>query len=272
MTVHWLIQRNQGDPFFVDSMKDVLEDLGIPCHLVDLKGFSPDIPEVPGLPAGSAVVCYGPSFVPRALSRSDWQPGIFFSAETFRWSAFRTGWDGLMLSRNAEVLPLAQARTRLCDGVRLFIRPDEDSKAFDGGVHDRASLDAALDAARRPDGSPLSTDDTPVVLAAPETVEAEWRLFIVERAVVAASEYRRFGRPSTQGFVPNAAIDLGFAAVERWAPAPVFCLDIALTTDGEGPRYSIVEANCFAAARFYAADSVRIVRAVTDHANTVSAV
>ena len=256
--VHWLIQANQRDALAVSGTCEALDDMGTPWHLVTLQPFAPEIPPVPALPAGVPVVCYGPGFVPRTLNHPHLRPGIFFDDAAFRWSAFQTHWAELMLSQDGRVLPLGEALevlARLAPGERRFVRPDEDSKAFDGGLHDHASLAAATAKAR-------VTPATPVVLASPTPVDAEWRTFVVGGEVVAASVYRREGRPAAQGYVPDAVIDLALESVRRWAPASAVCVDMARS----GERYGVVEANCINAARFYAANGRRILQALTEHA------
>lgn len=141
-------------------------------------------------------------------------------------------------------------------GAKSFVRPDEDSKAFDGGLFDAKSMAETIDLALM---RGLLQPDTPVVVAEPVPVDAEWRTFIVGGEVVAASSYRRDGVGDINLHVPHAVVDLAFEAAERWLPADIFCLDIALS----GGRYGIVEANCFNASRFYGADAAAVLSAVS---------
>jgi hypothetical protein len=53
-------------------------------------------------------------------------------------------------------------------------------------------------------------------------------------------------------------LDLVDAALARWSPAAVTCIDVA----SSGDHFGIVEANCFNAARFYAADAATVLAAV----------
>jgi hypothetical protein len=77
---------------------------------------------------------------------------------------------------------------------------------------------------------------------------------------VGCSEYRRFGRPSIDGAVPHAAIELASELASRWSPADVYCLDLA----SSGERIGVLEANCFNGSRFYGAVVERVLRAVNE--------
>lgn len=243
----WLVQANPRDRALRDAIVDALDALGEEHHAVELVPFSPALPELPFPDDGRRIVCMGPGFVPR-VTASRWRPGIWFEAATFRWSAMAAHWGDAMVMRDAEV---ASARDVLAalDGPR-FVRPDADSKVFDGGVFDDA---AALARA-------LGTHDreVAVVHGAVVPIDAEWRCFVVDGAVVDASEYRRAGRAAFHRGAPPRVIDLVEAAAARWVPAPVTCIDVAAS----GDRFGIVEANCFNAARLYAADARTVLAAV----------
>jgi hypothetical protein len=155
-----------------------------------------------------------------------------------------------MLSSDGRIMSLSDARDFLRNGTKAFVRPDSDSKSFDGGVYDASGLVAATPEIR-------VAPTTPVIVASPCTIDAEWRFF-VDREIVGCSEYRRWGRPSLDGSVPHVAIDLAAEVATRWSPADVYCLDLAASRD----RIGVVEANCFNASRFYAAVVERVLRAV----------
>lgn len=151
-------------------------------------------------------------------------------------------------------MSLAAAVRIMGQGSKAFVRPDGDTKLFDGGVYDSTAL-------RNSVNPQLVPEDTPVVVASAVEIDAEWRFFMVEGQVVACSQYRRWGMPSFDGAVPHAAMEMAAELATRWSPAKVFCLDLASARG----RIGVVEANCFNAARFYAADVPRIVSAVSDH-------
>ena len=248
--IHWIIQENQGDSDTVRRMVSALESDGHVPHLVWLTK-SLDVPPIPDLPDDAAIVCHGQGFTTRALHHPRLKHGLFFDPEKFKWSAFRAGWQEAMLSSDGRIMSLSDARNLLRNGATAFVRPDSDSKVFDGGVYDASGLSSAT-----PEMCVLPT--TAVMVASPCTIEAEWRFFIVDREIVGCSEYRRWGRPSIDGAVPQVAIDLAAELACRWLPADVYCLDLAAS----GDRIGVVEANCFNPSRFYAAVVERVLRAV----------
>ena len=248
--VHWVIQENQRDPEGVRAILQALESDGHVPHLVWLSKDA-CVPAIPDLPDFAPLVCHGPGFVTRALHHARLRPGLFFDPATFCWSAFHSGWKEKMLSVDGQVMSLSAAQDLLSKGTEAFIRPDSDSKIFDGRVYDAFGFSAV---ARR-----ISNRDTiSVMLASPVEIEAEWRFFIVENAVVGCPEYRRWGRFSTQGSVPHAAIELAAELASLWSPAEIYCIDLAATSD----RIGVVEANCFNASRMYAAVIPRVLGAV----------
>jgi hypothetical protein len=252
--VQWLLQSNHPNLTAIRDIECILREQGHAVHMVSLKARSTELPDLGMLDKVIPTICYGPSFVPRAFGCADLDPGIFFDPTTFCWSAFQSGWRGLMLSEG-QVVPASEVAD-LVGNKRVFARPDEDSKAFDGGLFDSQSMAETITHAMSRN---LIQPDSLVVMADPVPVEAEWRTFVVGTRVVAASSYRKDGIGDLNLHVPYAVVDLAFEASALWTPAEVFCLDIA---QSEG-RYKIVEANCFNAARFYAADAATILAEVS---------
>ena len=252
----WLLQSNHPNLSAIREIERILVDQGCPVHMAALKGRSTEMPDISALDASQPVICYGPSFVPRAFGHPDLDPGIFFDPATFRWSAFQSEWGADVMLSSGRVVGAFEAADLIGRG-RAFVRPDEDSKAFDGGLFDRGEMMNVIKGAT---ASGLLQPDTSVVVAEPVDVDAEWRTFIVGGEVVAASSYRFAGQGDVGLHVPHTVIDMAFEAAARWMPSDVFCLDIALS-DG---RYGIVEANCFNASRFYGADASAILSSVTD--------
>lgn len=254
--VHWIIQENQDDSTEVSRLAQAIESEGHVVHLVHLTK-SLDIPPIPNLPDDAPTVCHGPGFVTRAPLSARLKSGLFFYPETFRWQSFLKAWGDAMLSRDGRVMAFRDAQSLLRNGATAFVRPDADSKLFEGAVYDSNGLSAAADKAE-------ISPETHVVVASPLNLEAEWRFFVVDREIVGCSEYKRWGRPFTNGVVPHRAIEFAMDLALRWSPAEIYCLDLAATTD----RIGVVEANCFNASRFYRTVIERVVRAVSEYVSS----
>jgi len=130
----WLIQENRDDRRAVREVQDILDQLEVRWIGVEIDFKSMALPAIAELSEGDLVLCWGPSFVRRWDHSSPfWRIGCIFDPLSFRWSQFREHWQGLMLCANAEVSTVSDLRSNL--PMRpTFIRPDADSKAFDGGV------------------------------------------------------------------------------------------------------------------------------------------
>ncbi len=245
----WILQANLRDRALLAELQASLTAAGTEFCTVPVQPFVPELPALPVATDGRPVVCYGASFVPRVARYATWQPGIFFDEATFRWSVMQQHWGDLMFAADGSAMTLAAACDVLAStGATCFVRPDADNKSFDGGLFDAA----ALQQLRVP-------SDEAVVVAQNRAIDAEWRCFVVAGDIVAASEYRRNGQPSFHPDAPMRVMDVAMAAIERWNPAPVYALDLARSGDTIG----VIEANCFSAARFYAADVATVVGAIT---------
>jgi len=234
----WLIQKNHDDRRAVLEIQDILDDLDVRWMEFDIDFKSRSLPIPDGIRAEDIIICHGPSFIPR-VDHSDpfWAVGCVFDPTSFRWSQFQVHWTDLMLSTDGAVATTQQLRTCL-PTKPVFVRPDSDSKQFDGAVrspHELAELLALL------------PDDIDVVSALPVEIEAEYRVFIIGSEIVAASQYRKNGSAAFDGFIPNQVIDLAIEADTRWRPKEAYVLDIAKS----GSHYGIIEANCITAARYY---------------------
>src|SRR5215472_13531067 len=116
ISVHWVIQENQGDRDGVRRLVQALESGGHVPYLVWLTR-SLDVPAIPDLPDDAPIVCHGQGFVTRALHHPRLKPGLFFDPEQFQWSSFRSGWKGAMLSSDGQIMALSDAREFLRNGA-----------------------------------------------------------------------------------------------------------------------------------------------------------
>src|SRR5262249_4825050 len=145
----------------------------------------------------------------------------------------------LMLNVDMEVCTVAELVHRpYLPERRLFIRPNDDFKDIAGQTMTFAEYQAWASNLKDTTETKM-TLHSELAISSPKEIRAEWRLFIVDRRVVAASQYRPADAAS--GFAPPEVNEFGERAAALWSPAPVFVMDVARTSDG----LKIIELNCF---------------------------
>ncbi len=254
--VRWFIQTKLGSARDLSALTQALDGLGVTWSPVELVPFSDEIPDAP---TDRLAVFYGATTLVRNVARAGrWRPGVYFDEARFAFEALLAGYGDLLLNADSEVLTVRALLARdTADDAEFFVRPAADLKEFTGGVMRFGALRVWGDGLAGTVG-PLSLD-TRVQLATPKNVRREWRTILVGGRVVAASRYRTAGRLDPSDDVPDEVRDFAEGCAARYAPAPVFTLDVGEVTEG----LRVVETNCFHSSGFYACDARAIARAVT---------
>ena len=257
--VRWAIQTNLGSADDVAKLTAFLERLGVPWVPLRVIPFDDTPPDVPG---DGAVVFYGSTTLMRNVAREGrWSPGVFFDEARFAFEALRDGYGDALLNAASEVVSVGDFVARELDpDAEFFVRPAGDLKEFQGAVHAFREL-AGWREGLASSAGPLGLD-TRIQVARPVEVFAEWRTVVVEGRVVASSQYRSHGRLKVTGEVPAEVTEFATEMAARYAPAPVFVLDVGAVEAG----LRVVETNCFNSAGFYWCDLHAIARAVTAYA------
>lgn len=141
----------------------------------------------------------------------------------------------------------------------IFVRPQHDTKSLVGQVWTAGEFKKWCQEAKL--GSYAEVNgDTPIVVATPYGIDAEWRLFIVDNQIISASQYHKAGRLFKSQGAPDGVLKFAQTVMERWNPAPAYVLDICESAK----NYYIMEVQGFNSAGHYAADINKVVCAVND--------
>lgn len=145
----------------------------------------------------------------------------------------------------------------------FFIRPCLDSKSFTGEVLDRKEFAEWRDKVLK-SGATID-EDTPVMIAEPTQINAEYRFFIVDGKVITGSIYKLDGRAMTLPWNRNTTVPIDTEITEfvreraaQWSPARGYVLDVARTP--MGPK--VIEINNLNSAGFYKCDISLILQAI----------
>lgn len=121
----------------------------------------------------------------------------------------------------------------------------------------------ALDEDEIPKGS--LRHDTLLMLTKPVRILREWRLWVVDGRIVTYSHYKDGSRVVHRHEIDDDALDFGQRMVDiNPGYSQAYVIDVCRTEEG----LKLLETNCLNAAGFYAADLVKLARAIDGLART----
>lgn len=141
---------------------------------------------------------------------------------------------------------------------RIFIKPDANNKIFNAQLLDKEFVPHFFRDVIKQNNISLSTK---IITCAPKKVDKEWRFFVVDKKVVAGSQYKENGSIDIDPYFPENAFDFAQEVANHWQPAPVWVLDVCLS---EGKYYAL-EIGPFNYAGLYKAKISNIVDAINEY-------
>ena len=254
------MQTNMGSQSDIQAYVQGVRESGANVLEVEHKPFSDELPK---MDIDGPVVIYGAVSFIRAVQKSGLYPlGVFGNPETFTYEAWAENY-GSMLLNSPDGIELTTIGA-FCSDMRdpeedIFVRPQHDTKSLVGTVWLAGKFKAWCVEASKGDFAEVDAD-TPILVAKPYGIEAEWRLFIVDGKVAGASQYFKKGRLHKSPGAPQDILDFAEKVIAKWNPAPAYTLDLCRSA---GNCY-IVEAQGFNSAGHYACDIKKVAEAVND--------
>lgn len=255
--MHWILH----DRFFSNNasehLLETLQRLDLPYSLHKVVPFVGELIPAPEL-AHHNVICFGAYSMRHAARRYGWSPGVF-DLHDVSFPVQLAHWGKHLLNAGATVCRFADARF---DAATLFVRPVHDSKDFAGKLYDRDEfIRWQQQVCAMEDADPASLNaNTLIQLSPPQTLYAEYRLWVVKGKIITFSLYKRGAQVIYAPEFPATIQAWAEARIAEWQPSDAFVLDVCDTPDG--PR--IVEINTLNAAGFYAANLPRLVMALEE--------
>lgn len=252
--IQWVVQRNLTHRADFEALRLACAEAGVTFIPLDI------IPFTSGLPSfdrSRRSVIYG-STTFNALAREDssLREGIFFDEEQFSIENYFHHWGRYMLNYGARIMTFQEliSGNEYAGDRLLFIRPNDDNKSFAGEMK---RYDEIKEWYTQLAG--VNIENSRIVVSEPYNIAYEWRLWIVNKQVVAASKYRHYFKLTKEEGCPRCVVDFAKARCEEYTPHDVFVMDICLC----GDEYFIVECGGMNGAGFYNARVNDIVREVS---------
>lgn len=250
----WVLQDRFFDPHAFGELLRQLDAQGAPHAVVRVNARTLEL-DPPVEPVGSVFVC-GSSTLGRVARVRGWSPGYVDDNLDYRLLAHHYGEH--LLNADAVCVPLDEAPV---PAGPVFVRPVGDGKQFAGGVKSadefaswrRSLLDEIACGVH-----PRLHADEPIVVARPKELHVEYRLRVVDGAIVSASTYRRGGGAFMSDQVDERVLAFGRERIAQWSPNRAFSLDVADTPVG----LKVVEINAIGSSAFYAGNIGRFVAAI----------
>lgn len=258
--IQWVVQRNLTSQADFEGIRNACEKIGVPFTGLDIIPFTSQLPE---FDKSRRSIIYGSTtFNALAYENKSLREGVFFDAQQFSIENYISKWGRYMLNYEATISSFEELMSsrHIPDDKLLFIRPNDDSKSFAGEMKRFDEIKNWFDTLVTVENNNLSPESR-IVVSEPYNIQYEWRLWIVNKKVVAASKYREYFKLRKEEGCPPAVRIFAEERCQEYTPHDVFVMDICLC----GDEYYIVECGGVNGAGFYKANIDNIVTNVSDY-------
>ncbi|MDJ1506930.1 ATP-grasp domain-containing protein [Xanthocytophaga agilis] len=257
-SLQWVVQRMLTDSNDIQKIRQACESVSIDFFEVDIIPFTDQLPE---FPLDKQSIFYGSTnFMNLVYAHPELRKGLFLDKVAFTIENYLSKWQRYMLNSDALVVTFQELMAMpYNEDQLLFIRPNEDSKAFAGETRFFKDIADWYYRLTQIENINLSLD-TKIIVGEPYNIKKEWRLWIVNKKVVAASQYREYFKLKKVEGCPQEVIAFAEQRCQEYTPHPIFVMDIGHC----GDSLYIIECNCMNSAGFYKADIAQIIHSVTN--------
>jgi len=271
--VKWVVENYERDGSLDPFIKEIGKQ-GMECQVVKYVPFQGGKYDL--FPDDDCVVFFGSLNLAHQLQREKgWVPGAYCNFKNFECITYYSHWGKYLLNDDYIMLPLMDFYNRRkwmyneFGGYSrtVFLRPNSGSKTFNGALYPEDELDGEMELIESYGGMPM--DQILTVVSSPKVIEREWRIVVVDRKVVASSQYRRCGNIDYEEGCDEEARQLAHEiAQEPWQPDRAYVLDVSRSLNPRnGEReYRLLEANSFSCSGLYECEVGPIVSAVSSAA------
>jgi hypothetical protein len=257
--LQWVVQKNLTSYNDFSALQGACQKLSIHFIGIDVIPFSNKLPDFD--PTRKSIFYGSTTFNKLAFEHGKLKEGVFFDPITFSIGRYIKEWGEHMLNYGAILTTYEELMQTEYDPEKmLFIRPDDDGKSFAGEVLKFGDFREWFEQLKMIENSGIARESR-IVVGEPFHIGREWRLWCVEKKVIAASQYRNNFKLEKLRGCPKDVVSFAEERCLQFTPHDVFVMDVCET----GEELYIVECNCMNAAGFYDANIEAIVSSVTNY-------
>jgi hypothetical protein len=261
--MRWVIQNNLISENDLNQIQDACKAINVEFEEVQVIPYLKVLPE---FTLDDNNVYYGSTTLMNNLYEKHKPKGLFYNHETFSMENYIKQWGEHMLNCDAQVLTVGEFfKMDKPDDENIFIRPDADSKAFDGQVSKFKNAKTYIQ--RHLDYETEMDLETKILVGPAYNIFKEWRNYVVDGKVVTSSLYRQnFKLKKSGDDIPQSMLDFVQERINEYKPHDNFAIDIASTHDG---TYYIIECGCLNSVGLYHCNIPKLVESISTYMQNV---
>lgn len=264
MNLRWVIQNNLISENDLGQIQDACKAINVEVEEIQVIPYLKDLPDF--TLDDKENIYYGSTTLMANLYDKMKPKGLFFNHETFSMENYIKQWGEHMLNCDAQVLTVEEFfKMDKLDDEDIFIRPDADSKIFDGQVSKFKNAKGYIQ--RHLDYETEMDLQTKILVGPAYNIYKEWRNYVVDGKVVTSSLYRQnFKLKKCGEDIPQSMLDFVQERINEYRPHDNFAIDIASTHDG---TYYIIECGCLNSVGLYHCNIPILVESITTYMKNV---
>jgi len=256
--IQWVVQKNLTSEDILQDLKKSCENINVDYVEVEVIPFTNNLPQ---FNKEKRSIFYGSTTLNNLIYNDPkLNEGLFFNTNYSIENYFEK-YGEHMINYGSKVTTFKDLMEMDYEPEQiLFIRPNDDTKSFVGDTKQFKNIEEWYKVLKTFENTNLDLN-TKIIVGEPFNIKSEWRLWIVNKKVVASSKYREYFKLKKQEGCPIEVIEFAEQRCSEYTPHDVFVMDIGLC----GDEYYIIECGCINAAGFYKANIQNIVSSVTEY-------
>lgn len=265
MKCKWLLEKEVFEEN-INPIREAIVSQGMEYKLVHYTPSEGLERTLPLFDKDDCVIAYGSLGFARQIKRlAPWIPGVWCNLTKFQCSHYYSHLGKFLLNDTYMMVPYGEL-LRLKEFIfdegmaingEVFVRPDSGYKLFTGMVAKYDTWEKDVEFMGFYDVAPEKL----VVIAPPKKIVEEWRLVVVEKQVVAASQYKENGLVKLREGCPDEVSAFAQKVIAKgWEPDLAYVMDICQLQHGD---IRLIELNSFSCSGMYACDKSAMVEAAS---------